>query len=933
MDNKNAKQNEPRIVKENKSVETDNTKKNNAKENGKKVDKPVTAAAATASKPETSADAKTDNSKKSRADLKADKKPKKDKKEKKKRLVPFLKNVLILAVFFSIVGIITAVTVLNMLKANTVTITDNNFWQSQSTALVYNANGSQIGKLSERDVKWRDVCRDLKEGEEITEKNELQVCGEGRVANVSPHYVNALIATEDQGYMDHNGVNYQGLVRVGLAAAMNGDTSAGGGSSITMQLAKLLYLQPVSMYDADGERVSWKRGEETVYSYNINYEDSAKYKLSQIALALKIEEQYNKEEVMDNYININYFGVGGFGITNASKYYYDTSPYSLTIAQAATLAGMTQRPTDWDPYKNPEGTTKRRNTVINRMESEGYITAEEAEEARNSDISADLVDHSNDSKAEKRRLKYYNDVNLYVLEELEKLLGVNADINTGGMKIHTTIDSQMQTRTIDVLDTDKGLIGLSVLDGTQAGTAMIDVSTGGILAIGNGFDGDSPYAYAYNELRNPGSTAKPLTAYAPAIEYLDWSTAHNFNDKTTYYTGTNIEVQNYSRSHVGNVTMMRALASSLNTTAVQSFQAVVNEIGLDGMTSWFGQIGLYDWKVGREEENPQVYESYTLGAFGTTPIEMASAFATFANDGVYNEPHIIEYIEFDEQSPYYEIYGATWYPEYDTHQAMKPATAYLITKMLDPSVAGSITKPADVYNLDIAIKTGTTNWGPNNFGIPASAARDRWTIGYSPDVATAVWYGYEYEAERKGSYFWSLPDQPLYIFRALMSETVNPKNPKLADGKFDQPSNVVGKFVGGVMHYFIVGSEDLIIVNTPPAAPSVEVSISGTNVVLTWSAVERADSYEVLINGKKVENTDKLTATITYDQLFAVGCNSSYEVGVQAVGSNGLSSSVSSKKISNNVSNCQEEEKKEPAKKEDSKKDDDAKEDEKASDE
>ncbi len=823
--------------------------------------------------------------------------------KKKKNWGKILLNCLILIGFFIVVAFISATLIFNGLKANTIEITDNNFWQNQSTALVYDSNGDQIGKLSERDVKWTELCRDAEEGEELTEQNTLFLCEDGQVAKVSPYYIEGLIATEDQGYMDHNGVNFKGMIRVTLSALVNGgDTSAGGGSSITMQLAKLLYLQPVSMYDADGNKLSWTRGDTTVTTYDIDYEDSIKYKLSQMALALKIEENYSKTEIMENYVNTMWFGSGGYGIYNASKYYYDVEPADLTIAQAATLAGMTQRPVDWDPYTNPEGTTERRNLVIRRMEAEGYITTEEAEEAIATDISADLVDHSDDDKAEAKRLKYYNDINLYVLNELEELLGENADLNTGGMKIHTTVDPQLQKATVNALDTEEN--GIYILDGTQAGTAMIDVDTGGILALGNGFDGQTDYAYAWNEYHQPGSSAKPLTAYSPAIEYLGWSTSHILNDKTTYYTGTDTEVNNYEKNHIGNVTMMEALSKSLNTTAVQAFQEVVDEIGIDGMTDWFLNVGLKDWQTA-EDAGDNVYESYTLGAFNSTPLEMASAYATFANGGTYNEPHIIEYIEFDEQSPYYEVYGSKWYPEYESHKAMEPSTAYLITKMLNPDNEGAFTQNADVPELDVAIKTGTTNWPANDFGITEGSARDRWTVGYSPDVATAVWYAYDTEHQKDGYEFYEQPEQPLYIWNSLMSETIDLDNKKLMDGEFEMPDNVYSEEINGVTHYFVEDGEEASDVNVAPSAPYINVSLSEANKVnVYWDEVSGAKEYNVLVNGQVVDTTSGTESTITYDQLFDIGCESSYDIGLQSVSESGKESGVNSFAISNDTSNC-----------------------------
>lgn len=832
------------------------------------------------------------------------KKNNKAKNKQERKWLRVLKSCVILLIFFTVVGLISAVIIFNNLKANTIEITDNNFWQNQSTALIYDSEGTQIGKLSEHVVEWTDICRDAKEDEEITAENSLPMCDSGQVAKVSPYYIDGLIATEDQGFMDHNGVNFQGMIRVTLSAIASGSTSGGGGSSITMQLAKLLYLGDVPMYDEDGNRVSWTENDTSVNSYQISYENKLQYKLSQMALAMKIEDKYSKQDIMENYVNTMWFGSGGYGIYNASEYFYGVTPDKLTLAQAATLAGITQRPNDWDPYTNPEGTTERRNVVLSRMAAEEYITEDQAAEAKKLDISADLVDHSGDSKEQETRFKYYNDINLFVLQELQNLLGSNADLNTGGMKIHTTIDPQLQEATIDTLDTANGLIGMDILDGTQTGTAMIDVETGGILALGNGFDGQTDYAYSWNEYHYPGSSAKPLVAYSPAIEYLGWSTAHIINDTTTYYTGGG-EVHNYERNHIGNVTMMEALSKSLNTTAVQAMKAVEDEIGIDGMTAWFANVGLNLWKTA-DDAGENVYESYALGAFNSTPLEMASAFATFANGGTYNAPHVIDYIEFDEQSPYYEYYGEKWTPEYESHKAMEPSTAYLITMMLNPENDGAFTGNADIPELDLAIKTGTSNWPENPYGITEGSAKDRWTVGYSPDVATAVWYAYDSEHQKQGYEFYQQPEQPLYIFKALMENTINPDNSKLADGEFVMPDNVISyKDSSGVTQYAVKGSEDEKNKQVAPSAPYINVSLGTPNQVdVYWDASEGASEYNITVNGTVVETTSDTSASLSYDQLFAVGCESTYQIGLQAVSSDGLTSGTNEFPVNNDTSNC-----------------------------
>ncbi len=828
---------------------------------------------------------------------------KESKQRKGKKFLKFLRSLSILFFFFTIIGLLCAIFIFNSLKANTIEITENNFWQNQSSIEIYDANNNKIGKLSERTVDWVSICRDPKEDEEKTTKNTVQFCSSDQVSNVSSYYLNALIATEDQNFLEHNGVNFKGMIRVTLSALQNGDTSAGGGSSITMQLAKLLYLNPVMMFDEENNQLSWTRDETVLSYYDISYENKLQYKLTQMALAMKIEEKFTKEQIMENYINTMWFGDGGYGIVNASKYFYGISPAKLNISQAATLAGMTQIPMAYNPYENPELTTERRDIVISRLEAEGYITAEEAKEAKAVDITSDLVDHSKESSKEEQRIKYYNDINLYVLDELQSLLGGSLDLTAGGMEIHTTIDPQLQESTIDILDTSNQLIGYQILEGTQTGTALIDVETGGILALGNGFDGQNKFAYAWNEPHQPGSASKPLSAYSAAIEYLGWSTIHKMEDKKTYYSdGT--EIRNYTRKYLGEVTMMRALSESLNTTALQAFQAVVDEIGIEGMTSWFNNIGLKIWQTA-DDAGENVYESYAIGAFLSTPLEMASAFATFANGGIYNEPHIIEYIKFDDKNPYYSALDEKWYPEYDSHKAMEPSTAYLITKMLNPDNKGAFTGNADVPELDMAIKTGTSNWGENPYGITEGSARDRWTVGYSPDIAAAVWYAYDSDHQKEGYEFYSQPEQPLFIFKALMRSTIGLDNEQLTNGKFVKPENVIEKEVDGTMHYFVGNTDDLEDITKTPDAPYVNISLQNKNQVdLSWDEVEDATEYDVFVNDKKVKTTSDTSVSLSYDELFAVSCSSSYVIGVQSIGEEDKESGTTSYTLTNDVSNC-----------------------------
>lgn len=785
---------------------------------------------------------------------------------------PLWKKILTVLLILFIIGLFCGLALYMTLAFNTIKITDSNFNQNSSSSLVYDNEGNQFGKLSLKDVKWVDYKDD-----------------EGNY-NVSEYYINGLIATEDQSFWHNIGINFTGLFRAVFSAVLHGNTSGGGASSITMQLAKLLYLGPQKITDSNGIVMDWydPGAQSTIYSYMIDYETPIIYKLVQMVLAIKIDWKYSKDEILNNYINTMYFGNGGYGIKNAANYFYDKEPKDLSIAESAMLAGMTQRPVDWNPYTNPEASKQRRDVVIKRLAAENYITKEERDKAIAEPIDATLKDQS-DADQEEIESAAFNDFSLVVLDEIEKEFGGKVDPSLGGMKIYTTMDRDLQIRTYEVLRSDKYV---NYLDEQQAATTSIDTQTGAVLAIGNGTS-TSQYNFATKDKRSPGSSAKPIAAYGPAIEFLKWSSAHPLDDsETSYSDGT--KIKNFHSGYQGPVTMAYALAQSLNTTAVQANQAANKGVGAYRVEQWIKDLGI--------EIDPAVpyNEAFALGGFDATTLQMAAAYSAFANGGTYHEPYIIDHIEFDKNSPYYDIYGPEYTFDHESNKVMEESTAYIMTKMLNPNAKGSISGAANVGGLNLAIKTGTSTWGPNNNGIPEGVARDRWTVGYSPDVSTAVWTGYDYNGEANGNYYSSLPNTPLYIFKYIMSETAS-KGGYLHDDTFPQASNVFSKGYDGQTYYFIDGSTDVNLLSKVLGKVELNGKITGDNLVLTWKENEDNKGYvvkyKVLIDNKEYKTTKdskELTMTIPLKDIYGSTCKDSYQVSVLPISLFGIDGEPSS---------------------------------------
>ncbi len=630
----------------------------------------------------------------------------------------------------------------------------------------------------------------------------------------------AFISVEDVRFREHFGIDIR---RIGGAVKANltGGFGAEGASTITQQVVKNLFLSS---------------------------DKKLTRKLQEQYMAIKLEQAYSKDQILEMYLNAIFFSEGAWGVVEAADRYFSKSLEELEVEDVALLAGIPQRPNFFNPFKNPEQAQKRRDTVITLMERHGKITSEQAERAKAVPVEAQL------KRSEKEPYPYWAFLN-QVLDEVEAIEGITAnDIYTGGLRIYTTLDQEAQTYADMLLQTD--MIEFPD-DNMQAGITLIDTKTGAIRAIGGGRQKDAVargYSWATDPRRSPGSTIKPILDYGPAIEHLKWSTYHQITDEPHQYSN-GVPIRNFNNRYSGNVSMRFALQKSLNIPALKAFQAV----GIDRAGEFGRNLGI---------PLDTIQEAYSLGGFtnGFSTLELAGAYAAFGNEGVYHKPHAVRKIVFPD--------GRTINLTPEGTIAMNDYTAFMVTDMLKSAVGPDGTgNRARVDGLPMAGKTGTSNFDEEEkkrFNI-TNGAKDIWFAGYTTNYSIAVWTGYNTPNDGYIKYDGTSEHVAKYLFKALMTEIS--KNIDTPD--FQQPSSVVKVGVERktgllpssttpaneiVYEYFVKGTEptDISELFAKPVSPGDfmgEYHELTDQMILTWTfPEEERQNYsfdlEMSINGE-----------------------------------------------------------------------------------
>ena len=541
------------------------------------------------------------------------------------------------------------------------------------------------------------------------------------LTDISKDLQNAVVATEDRSFYKNDGINYGRFFLAILTAGRSG-----GGSTITQQLAKNAYL---------------------------SQDQTVERKAKEFFLALELTKKYSKEQILTMYLNNAYFGNGVWGVEDASKKYFGVSASQLTLDQAATLAGMLKGPELYNPLNSVETSTNRRDTVLQNMVAAGYIDKNQETEAAGVDMASQLQDKYEGKVSDYRYPSYFDAV---VNEAVSKYNLTEEEIVNNGYRIYTELDQNYQAN-MQVIYENTSLFPTAE-DGTHAesGSVALEPKTGGVRGVVGRVAGDDKpgfrnFNYATQSKRSPGSTIKPLVVYTPAVE-AGWALNKQLDNHTMQYNS--YQVDNYAGIKTSpEVPMYQALAESLNLPAV----ATVNDLGINKAFEAGTRFGLNMEKVDR------VLGVALGGGVETNPLQMAQAYAAFANEGLMPEAHFITRIE-NASGQVIKSHKNSQKRVIDKSVADKMTSMMLGTFTNGTGISSS---PADYV---MAGKTGTTEAVFN-----PEYTSDQWVIGYTPDVVISHWLGFP-TTDENHYLAGSTSNGAAHVFRS-MANTILPYTP------------------------------------------------------------------------------------------------------------------------------------------------------------
>lgn len=542
------------------------------------------------------------------------------------------------------------------------------------------------------------------------------------INKVPQNLQNAFIAAEDNRFYEHIGIDPIGIFRA-IFANLTNHGIAQGGSTITQQLAKNAFL---------------------------SQEQTLKRKIQEAMLALEIEHKYSKKEILEMYMNQIYFGQGAYGIQTAAKTYFNKDVNELTLTQCAMLAGLPKSPNYYSPFNNLNEAKKRKNVVLDQMVKYGYVSAAEAEDAKNQDLG---LSKSHQSKEADEYASFID----YVSQQVAKKYGDDA-LYKEGLKIYTTMDVDKQHAAVRAMrNLPNNYTDENGLTQPQAAIVSIDPKTGHILAMVGGRGQDS-FNRASMAVRQPGSAFKPFV-YLTALQH-DMTPDTTMDDQPVTYGSWS--PKNAGGSYSGTMTLSDALAHSVNTIAVQ----LADKVGTKNIIANAKKMGITT--LDAKDDNLAM----ALGGLtkGVTPLEMASAYGTFANKGVHVKPTAIVKI-LDRDGNVLED-ASTLEKEETKTRVMSEREAYEMTTMLE-GVIDHGTGTAAAIGRPAAGKTGTTD---DN--------KDAWFVGYTPDIVTAVWIGDDTGSHSLGEIYGGTI--PAEIWKDYMSSATSDES----GGDFSAPSGM-----------------------------------------------------------------------------------------------------------------------------------------------
>lgn len=530
-----------------------------------------------------------------------------------------------------------------------------------------------------------------------------------KIDDIPEHVQNAFVAIEDRRFYSHTGVDLRSIARAVIRDIIARDKKEGA-STITQQLAKNLFLT---------NDKSWWR------------------KIKEAMIALHLEREYTKDQLLEMYLNVIYFGQGQYGIEAASNRYFHKSVEDLTLEEGALLAGMIKAPNGYSPIDHPEKALERRNVVLKAMEEQGYISKKEKEVATATKLALNLSTRGTNQA--------HHTIADLAIKEAEELYGITLEeLKSKRYRIVTAMDSEIQEIVYDQFQFD-GYFPGNNKETVEGAFVMMDSKTGQIVAAQGGRDYVRGNLNRVVEKRQPGSTLKPLAVFAPALESGDFTPYSMIPDELKEWDGH--EVRNYDNQYEGEVSLYDALRRSKNSSS----SWLLNEIGIA-----YAKQYLSDMFIDIEDKGLSI----ALGGLeeGVTPLQLAQAYRSFSHHGEAITAHTVLEI-YDNKN---KLIASA---EPKEKQVFSEQVAWDMTEMLQ-SVVTSGTAQAGHYPYELAGKTGTTQ-----HPLVEGQAKDVWFVGYTPEYVTSLWIGYDVSDEEH--YITGSSSSPTELTKAILSEVAN----------------------------------------------------------------------------------------------------------------------------------------------------------------
>ena len=637
----------------------------------------------------------------------------------------------------------------------------------------------------------------------------------------------AVVAIEDERFYEHNGIDVKGILRAGMKALTTGDFSEGA-STITQQLLKNNVFTNWTSESTQLERFTRKIQEQY--------------------LAVQVEKKTDKDTILENYLNTINLGAGSYGVQAAARQYFDKDIWDLNLSECATLAGITQNPTKFNPIINPDSNRKRRKEVLQHMLDQNYITQDQYDEALADDVYSRIqAAQEKNSSTENTVYTYFEDeLTDQIINDLMNIKGYTKKqatnlLYSGGLKVYTTQDSKIQNildeeyadpsnypdtvqyeldYALTVTDPNGNQVNYSkemlqlyfqnedpdfdlLFDSPEDGQTYVDKYKASILANGSkvlaervnfapqpqssmsvidqhtgyvkaliGGRGEKTASLTLNRAtdttRQPGSTFKIVSTYAPALNEKGMSLATTFEDEPYEYPDGS-PVNNATRSYNGTTTIRTAIQNSINVVAVKCLEKVTPDLGLKYLDN-FGFTTLAHGTEADKDANGNVWSDANLATAlggitrGVTNVELCASYAAIANNGNYIKP--IYYTKILDHNGNVLIENTA-----AERSVIKESTAFLLTSAMEDVVKQGTGTACQLDNMPVAGKTGTTE-----------AYNDLWFVGYTPYYTCAVWSGYDNNEK--------LPDYARNFHKALWKKVMTRIHEGLPSKEFEKPASV-----------------------------------------------------------------------------------------------------------------------------------------------